>query len=387
LAFSTEAVDRFSGSLVSHGFENVVVTESPGDLVTVYYENRIYRYPMRAMGVVLAHADRELQAPWLLTMVPMRAGVPIVSVTADDGGYALFVSGEIDDTAFAESLDISTRPDAPDLGMAGVKSFMRLDLSAGPSVAVEFEQIDDSIRGRFSIVPQAEISPAKGLLATAQLVVPVIDEIEEPDSGVRPGRVTLDWLSRTGPVTGLARAGIFNQGRYGFSLSAGSWAWGDRLLFSGRGDVTGKLVLKDGVWEYSDVEVFTYSLGATYWYPLLDVTLKASFGRFLGDEYGGRVDVARAIGELEIGFFAIRTDSEEIAGFAIDIPLPVSRYSRPGPVRFKTVPRFIWEYRDEVTSAGRMPGGGLSVESLYKGLAPTFIRNNVSEWIEARRFL
>jgi hypothetical protein len=220
-----------------------------------------------------------------------------------------------------------------------------------------------------------------------QLVVPVIDEIESPDSGVRPGRVTLDWLSRTGPVTGLARAGIFNEQRYGVSLGAGKWAWGNKLLFTGRGDVTGKLALKDGVWEYSDMEVFTYSFGATYWYPFLDVTLKAAYGRFLGEENGGRVDFARTIGELEISFFVIKTDSDTLAGFAVDIPLPVSHYSRPGRVRLKTVPRFMWEYRDEVTATGRMPGGGLSVENLYKSLAPVFIKNNVSEWIEARRLI
>lgn len=386
-AYSNQMVEELSISLVSRGFENVVVTESPESTVKVYYENRIYRYPMRAMGVVLAQVDDGIPGPWSVTVVPMRAGVPIVSVTANHEYYKRFISGEIDAETFAESLVISTSPPAPDLDEAENRSFRRLDISAGPSVSVEFEQIDDSMRGRLNIVPQVESSPARGLLATAQLVLPVIDEIEEPDSGVRPGRATLDWLSRKGPVTGLARAGIFNQQRYGFSLGAGRWTWGDRILLAGRGDLTGKLALDDGVWEYSDIEVFTYSLGATYWYPMLDVTLKAEYGRFLGEENGARVDLTRAIGELEIGFFAIKTESDTLAGFTVDIPLPVSRYSKPGAVRLKTVPHFIWEYRDEVTAKGLMPGGGLSVNNLYKSLAPVFIRNNVSEWIEARRLI
>lgn len=374
-------------SLVSFGFENVVVAETPGSIVTVHYENRIYRYHLRAMGVVLALVDDHLRAPWKVAMIPMNAGVPVVSVTAGDGDYRLFVSGEIDADAFARSLVISTNPSVSDLATSGNRSFRRLDLSAGPSFTVEFEQFDDSLRGRLNIVPQAEAQLTKGVMVTGQLVVPLVDEIEEPASGVRPGRVTLDWLSRHGPAIGLARAGIFNEERYGISLGAGRWAWGDRLLFTGRGDLTGKLALDDGVWEYSDVDVFTYSLGAEYWYPLIDVTVKASFGRFLGEERGGRIDLARTMGELEIGFFAIKTESDTLAGFMVDVPLPLARYSRPASIRFKTVPHFIWEYRDEVTATGRMPGGGLSIYNLYKSLAPVFIRNNVSEWVDSRRLI
>jgi hypothetical protein len=374
-------------SLTSHGFENVIVTGAPDKLVHIYYENRIYRYPMRAMGVVLAYVDEGLPAPWSVEMIPMKSGVPIVSVTASHVDYRRFISGEIDAETFAESLVISTRPPAPDFDKAANRSFRRLDLSAGPALSFEFEQIDDSMRTRFSIVPQAEIFPAKGLLATAQLVIPLVDEMEEPDSGVRPGRVTMDWLHRRGPVVTLARAGIFNEQRYGLSLGGGTWVWGNRFLLFGKGDLTGMLALDDGVWEYSDVEVFTYSLGALYFYPLLDVTVRGSFGRFLGEENGGRVDLTRAIGELEVGFFAIKTESDTLAGFTVDIPLPLSRYSRPDGVRFKTVPRFALEYRDEVTSKGRMPGGGLSIENLHRSLEPVFIENNVSEWIEARRLI
>jgi hypothetical protein len=122
-------------------------------------------------------------------------------------------------------------------------------------------------------------------------------------------------------------------------------------------------------------------------YPFLDVAVKASFGRFLGEEEGGRFDLRRALGELEIGFFAIKTESESLGGILLDVPLPLARYSKPSGVRFKTVPTLTWEYRAEVTRAGKMPGGGLSIERLYKGLAPTFIRNNVSEWMEAGRFI
>lgn len=384
---SEDALDGLAGSLIDQGFENVLVSQESGDLVRVYYENRIFRYEMRAMGVVLALVDGALPEPWTVTLIPLRAGVPVVAVTAAWDEYKRFVSGELDAGDFADALVISTSPPAPELKESSNHSFMRLDLSAGPSFSLEFEQFEDSLRGRLNAVPQAEISVAKGLMGTGQLIVPLIDEIKEKTSGVRPGRVTLDWLTRQGSVLGLARAGIFNNQRYGLSVGAGRWAWGDRLLFTGHGDLTGELSVKDGVWEYSDLEMFTYFVEAKYFYPYLDVTVSAGFGRFLGEDNGGRIDLVRAIGELEIGFFAIKTESDSLGGILLDIPLPLARYSKPKAVRFKTVPHMIWEYRDEVSAIGRLPSGGLSIENLYKSLAPVFIRNNVSEWMESRRFI
>lgn len=384
---SSDALQNLSRALVAQGFENVVVSGEPGAPVKVYYENRIYRYELRAMGVVLALLDEGLPEKWAAAVIPMTAGVPVVSVTTTADDYRRFISGEADPDEFAKSLVIHTHPQSPDLKRGENRSFRRLDLSAGPTFSLEFEQFDDSLRGRVNIVPQAEIYPARGLLATGQLIIPLYDEIEERTSGVRPGRATLDVLGRRGGTLGLARAGIFNNERYGFILEAGRWVWGDRVLFRGSGHLTGKLALKEGVWEYSDLEVFTYSLEAKYWYPLIDVTLKASFGRFLAEEYGGRFDLSRAFGELDIGFFVIKTESDSLAGLLVDIPLPLARYSRPKPVRLKTVPHLVWEYRDEVSGTGLMPGGGMSIENLHENLAPVFIRNNVSEWIESRRMI
>jgi hypothetical protein len=384
---SADSLNELAGSLIDQGFENVLVSQEPGDLVRVYYENRVYRYEMRAMGVVLALVDSELSGGWKATLIPMRAGVPIVAVTAARDDYRRFVSGDAGAGDFADALVISTSPPAPDMEECANRSFVRLDLSVGPSFSLEFEQFDDSLRGRLNAVPQAEAQLAEGLLTTGQLVVPLVDEIEEKTSGVRPGRVTLDWLSRRGPMVGLARAGIFDNERYGLSVGAGRWVCGDRLLLAGHGDLTGELALRDGVWEYSSVKLFTYFLEAKYWYPYLDVTVSAGFGRFLGEEHGGRIDLVRAMGELEIGFFGIKTESDSLAGILVDIPLPLARYSKPKPVRFKTVPHVVWEYRDEVSDTGRLPGGGLSIENLYKSMAPVFIRNNVSEWMESRRFI
>jgi hypothetical protein len=380
-------LENLTVALSSHGFENVQVSSETEGTIRAYYENRIYRYDLRAMGVVLALVNESVAAPWKVEIIPLEAGVPIVSVAARSDDYVRFTSGELDEKTFAASLAISTDPPVPDLEGSANGSFRRIDVSAGPTFAIELEQIDDSMRGQFNIVPQLEADLLRGLSGTAQLVIPVVDEFEEQASGVRPGRVTLDWLYRRGPAVSLFRAGLFNPDRYGLSLGGGGWVWGDRFLLTARGDLTGKLAVLDGVWEYSDVGVFTYSLGAQYRYPFLDVAVKASFGRFLGEEDGGRFDIVRAFGELDIGFFAIKTESESLGGILVDVPLPLARYSRPSGFRFKTVPALTFEYRSEVTRAGLMPGGGLSIENLYKGLAPTFIRNNVSEWMKAGRFI
>jgi hypothetical protein len=339
------------------------------------------------MGVVLVIVNDKLSGTWTAELVPMMAGVPIVAVTTRSEDYRSFLSGEIDDRTYAKTLAIRTNPGSLPARPKRNRSYRRFDLSVGPTFAVQFGQLDDAVRGNLNIVPQVETALARGILLTGQLVIPIVEEIESASSGVRPGRITGDLLRRRGPLVGVFRAGLFDAERYGFSLVAGGWTWQDRFLISAQGDLTGKLALRDGEWEYSDLSVFTYALAAQYWYPLLDVTLRASFVRFLGEEHGVRIDLNRLFGELEIGFFGIQTESESIGGFLVYLPLPLPRYPRPRAVRLKTVPGLTWEYRAEVSRHGRMLGAGLSVTKLYKDLAPSFIRNNVSEWIGAQRMM
>ena len=148
-------------------------------MVSIYYENRIYRYQLRAMGVVMALVDEELSPPWTATIIPLKAGVPVLSVTTTAENYKRFASGELDQKSFAASLIIKDNPPSPDLSGNENASFRRIDLSAGPTFTLELEQLDDSLRSRVNIVPQIETTLAKGLLATGQLVIPVVEEIED----------------------------------------------------------------------------------------------------------------------------------------------------------------------------------------------------------------
>jgi hypothetical protein len=369
-------------ALTARGFENVVVSETP-ETVTVWYENRIYRYEMAGLGEAASLAASDLDSTRTLIMVPENRGVAIVAVAAAAGAWRRFLAGDADASWFRSRVRILADGEVPRPPSGAVRSnsrSWRTDLALRPLFSFELGIADDPFQYSAWLAPEAVMSPATGVLLTLQGEIRLHDDFDDFGRDVVPGRNTTSWGGRLpGGWLGAASAGIFPNHRYGVAARTG------RLFENGAfeaqigGDLSGFLKFSRHVVLYSPLETWSAFVAGTYRTPGIDLETTVTGARFMEKRLGGRLDVGRRFGETRVDFFGIKTKDASVVGMEIEVPLPVRQWSRPGAVRVRTVPTFPLTYRESVHDIGRQVSMFDDLERLRKGLYPTFILNNLED--------
>ncbi len=389
LPFRGEASPSSAGSeppaaraLVAHGFENVVMDATP-QAVTVWYENRIYRYEMAGLGEAAALASADLDSERTLIMVPENRGVPMVAVAAAAGDWRRFLAGDADASWFRGRIEVLADGRVPRPPAGAVRSnprWWRTDLRLRPLLSFELGIADDPFQYSLWLAPEAVVSPVTGVLVTGQAQVRLHEDFDEFGRDVVPGRNTVSWGGRL-PAgwLGAASAGLFPSNRYGVAARTGRLFRGGALEMQVGGDLSGFLKFSRHVVLYSRLETWSAFVAGTYRTRGIDLETTVTGARFMEKRLGGRLDVARRFGETRVDFFGIKTRDDSVVGMEFEIPLPVRRWSRPRTVRLATVPDFPLVYRESVQDVGRQVSMFDDIERLRMGLYPTFILNNLDD--------
>jgi hypothetical protein len=374
-------------ALVDAGFENVQVQTGEG-LVTVWYENRVFRNEMTAMGVVGLLAVPRVPPDATLELVPRNRGVPLLSVSAPASAWGGFLEGRDSADRFRAALVVRlgarangavlTAPPARNL------PYLRADLALRPLYSFRLGIAEDTYLYTLQAAPEGTMSPFYGGLVTAQVGFRIHDDLdpcgsEDPcGAAVKPVRNTLSWGGWL-PKQWLlaASAGTFPGDRYGLLTQAGRLFLDGQLEVLAGGELTGRLQFLDSVVQYSDLAQWTAYAAATYRTRGIDLEATLTGGRFREGEMGVRVDVQRRLGEFEVGFFGVVNEHDDVGGITLRVALPVRHYLRPSRVRLTTVPEFPLTYRESVASVAVQTSMYDSLDRLRKRLYPTYIRNNV----------
>jgi hypothetical protein len=181
--------------------------------------------------------------------------------------------------------------------------------------------------------------------------------------------------------------GYFPGDRYGFAGEMGRLYRDGTIEIRAGGDLSGHLHFGPEIVTYSRLGAWTAWTSGTVRLSGIDLATTVTGGRFQRGDLGGRFDLARRVGEVEIGFFAIKTQEGTLGGFRLSAPLPVAKQRRPARVRFATVPAFPWEYRESVDPAGVRVRLHDNLDRFRKGLYPTFLRNNLADLRTANRYV
>lgn len=334
-ASASAAVD----ALAAAGFEAVGACVD-GAVATVTYENRLYAYDLRALDAVVRIASAHLPDVERLRLAPTRNGVPLVQVdapTADQTG-----PGGLDSSA----LDPSLRPPPLPDRTADPTQFT-LDLVLHPRVGFGFGDFDDPVRLDLAVAPALQANLWRGMSLTAQVVVPLVEETDALERGVRPGIVAAHQEVRL-PFSTFARvsAGLFTRQRYGLDVTTTTFFAGGRAAVTLRAGQTGFAALDGGTWLYSDPDVTTYSVRAdAYLLPQYGLGAGVTYGRYLSEEPGVRADLYRSFGNATVGVFALTSEDNPNVGGRLVLPLPVRRHARPGRVRARLANTVELEYR------------------------------------------
>jgi len=394
-------------AMADHGFENLGVVTASG-ITTVWFENRIYRYDMTAIGAAALVAARELDPDTVLELVPENRGVPLLALSAPVRQWVDFLEGNTGAGAFREELaiDQGRRRNGEALAYPGRmenRSRFRTDLALRPLFDFQIGKADDPFEYSLSVAPEATMSPFPGGLLTLQAAIRFHNDFDpcgpEDPCGptVVPVRNTLSWggwLPRRWLLA--ASAGTFPGDRYGLAAQVGKLFWDGRLELWGGGDLSGKLLFLNSVVEYSNLKQWSAFAAATHRFGSIDLETTLTVGRFREGRGAVRVDLARRLREFEIGFFFIQSfqkvpanvddniGDDNIGGVTLRIPLPLRKVGKPAAVRPVTVPAFPFSYRESNEPVGIQIPQFDNLDRLRKRLYPTFILSNLEDLRPAR---
>ncbi|HMB93803.1 MAG TPA: YjbH domain-containing protein [Rhodothermales bacterium] len=375
-----------SRALVDKGFENVSVAEDPGRVVATF-ENRIYRYDARGMQEAIKAITPLLEDTFQLILIPRRKGIRLGAVSVPVRSYYAFKRGEISKDVFISSIEVSLDlPNNTELGRSGKanKTAFRTDVLVRPQFVAEFGNFDDPVESQINLVPEVSLFLWQGASLTAQLILPIQNELAEQGNYVRPGLLTMNQTVRApGNIFASMTLGYFTRNRYGLDSEARAYAFNGRLAAGIRAGYTGYLSYEAGEWLYGDLDALTYSADIAYQVlPQYNFTLRGTYAKFLFGDTGWRLDAHRSFGEVEIGLFGMLADTRASsnAGVRITIPLPFSKHAKPARLRARTAEQFQWEYRyRNLPLEGKQYASGGALSDFWGHLTPTFLKNRLAK--------
>lgn len=203
------------------------------------------------------------------------------------------------------------------------KGFYKIDLQFEPYYNSRFGDQDDPFKTQFGIGPRLQLNSRNGFYGIFQWLVPLQNDFKnETGYGNRPGEIGFGYTKILSQHHFFnAFAGTLTNRRYGIT--------GEYIFMNRAGTIySGISLFYTGGYIYSE-ETFTrerlaYLSGYTflaYRFKDSNITLKATFERYLNDEYGGAFEAYRQFGNTDIGFYGQKSKNGENAGIKVTFAL------------------------------------------------------------------
>ena len=370
-AMAQEAVNpqkSLVDKLVKAGFENVGIYQEKKE-VYLFYENRLYRWEIEGLSKVIQSAASELSDSIRLHVIPLYNQIPVAVVTSGIQAYKKMISGENANHSLANPISVNLNSDSvgviqKSLSLQNSPS-RKLDLIFLPGLRFQYGNLSNPWEKRISISPILQTSLWKGNLLSAELLIPLFNDLQQHYEGdIRLETATLNQLFRLPKNLFIyTSAGIFpytarltssiNYKRYGVSTEFRKYLLNGRLSAGGTFGLTGYLDYVGGTLNYWPVDQFNFTLYTEYREPTLDLFTRLTAGKFLYNDYAVRLDFKRRFHESTLGVFIIKsnykvTPSETgtVGGISLTLPIASRKASKPGSFRMKLAKYFDYEYRE-----------------------------------------
>ena len=373
---------KLERSLIENGFENVSVILEDGRAI-VTYENRIYRHEMRAireaMATLLPAAEEGLD----ITLVPQNTKTSLVAITIPADVCLSLLNGEASDEEFASTVDVSLDVDSTWREAQRVQkansSLHKLDIVVYPQFRAQFGDYGEPVRSQLNLVPEINIVLWKGMSLAAQLIIPLQNDLGGEGNHWRPGLLTVNQTLRLPRNTFIsATLGYFTLHRYGTDLEIKKYFANGRWSIRANVGYNGFATYRERIWYLSDIGILTTLFNAEYRFSPFDLSLRVTYGKFLHQDKGWRFDILRQFGEVDIGFFAIKTEVGTNGGFNFSMPIFPPRYLPTWYVRISPAKEFPFEYRyKRFQNSGVQYDTGKNIDKFMKRLNPDYIKNQM----------
>ena len=351
---SQDFSDKIEKTLVESGLENIRVTYL-NNVCYLSFENNIYRWNIKAMKYVLDTISQIINPEDTLNIIQLRFDIPQINARVQSGLWQNFIHEQVNKKQIDSSLTISYRTDEAWKEIKRTKpinrAFAKFDFVFYPQFFLSNVTFNKIYEIQLNLAPALEVSFWRGMLFTAQVIFPIVNDYGETGDLIRPGFLVLSQNFKFANSTFVnVSAGNFNYQRYGLNFQVYHHFKNERWYIGLTTGLTGTSQFNKSGWTFGTPNTVTWSLGAGYFLPFYSLRFDLNAGRFLKGDYGVRFDLTRMFGETTIGFYAIYSAFTQLmggrvnGGFHFSIPFPPRK--RWKHRRFRAIPPryFDWEY-------------------------------------------
>ena len=329
--------DEAAAKLASMGMENVRVTAN-ADVVYASFEATSYRGTFRGAAEGIRELSRLYPEVSSIRIVLLENQQPQVALNATKANDVWSVKGDYN------YQEINKAFESPKLAN---KSAGKFDVTVYPMFSWINHRFNQALEYVVSLAPTVETSLWKGNRITLQAVIPVSYDVESIKSAsyvhVGIADIAQEVTSANGRWQATLAGGFFYFDRIGFDLRT-SYRVTPRLTLGAEASLTGEAIVRDGHYDISKPDHFSFFGKAEYYEPQTRLQGQLMAGRFVYGDYGARMDISRHYGDYTIGLYGILTKNEHNAGFHFAIPLGPKKQMRKGAVRLMLPEYFDWEY-------------------------------------------
>ncbi|ARK12571.1 YjbH domain-containing protein [Fibrella sp. ES10-3-2-2] len=293
----------------------------------VLYEQRLYRNPFKGMKKLATALGTEGGAAY----IPLFQGVPI----------ARYHLGK---TPAATTLSQQDRADLAAIHPFDSRGY-KLDFRLQPEFIGQFGFRDQLVEAKTNLLLQSQLYLHKGLVLNWGVTLPIANTLDNQALNVRPAPTFINqFLALNGHQFMSLSAGLFYTDQYGVNVQFRDADITKRWSFGLESGLTGFYYFPENGFYYESLKHFMFLADVAYRIPNRDLTIKLSGGQYLYADRGARVDLIRQLGDVEVGFYAMKTRQGGTGGFSFAIPLPPGRIAQNRRVRLRSTDEFRWEY-------------------------------------------
>ncbi|WP_375444590.1 YjbH domain-containing protein [uncultured Fibrella sp.] len=305
-------------------YENLAV-DSVGN--RVYYEQRLYRNPFIGMIKLVT----PLMSQLINEFVPLFQGVPIARYQFGNSVSTSTISS-LERAEFARSHPFDSR-------------HYKLDFRLQPEFIAQFGFRDQTVESKINLLLQSQLYLSRGLVLNWGVLFPISNKLDNQALNVRPAPTFLNqFLALNGRNFMSLSAGLFYNDQYGLNAQyrhadlTSNWSYGVET------GLTGFYYFPENGFYYESLSHLLLIADVAYRFQKRDITIKVSGGQYLHQDRGGRIDLFRQMGNVEVGLFATKTINGTTGGFNFAIPIPPGRIAQSQRLRLRSSEEFRWEY-------------------------------------------
>ncbi|NDV66979.1 YjbH domain-containing protein [Bacteroides sp. 224] len=333
------------------GFENIQVTEN-NRTYTVAFEDNVYRGTYRGIGKAIQAGMEGIQTG-ALEMVVLHNQIPQLCITLTEATITAYKQKEIGLSDVYRQMGITTATDEATNKLKQTtkinSSKWKTDIVFYPDVTLENFSFDKLYHYAVDLSPALQTSPWKGAMITAQVVFPILTNMNGEHTRIRPGVIALSQEIRFKKNwQGRVVAGNFTENRIGVQTELTYRTPNGRFEIGGLIGSTGysEVNSKDG-WYIGTNQRINAMLKGMLYMPQFNMEIKGEAGRYLYGDYGLRGDLVRHFGEYAVGVYGMFVEGEVNGGFHFSIPLAGKSWKRNRMIRVKPADYFAAEYSVE----------------------------------------